>query len=72
MLAALRSEGIGAGVHYPTPVHLQPGWQHLGYEAGTFPAAEAAASRVLSLPIFPGISEAEVDRVVDGVRRAVG
>jgi dTDP-4-amino-4,6-dideoxygalactose transaminase len=72
VLAALRSDGIGAGVHYPTPVHLQPGWRHLGYQAGAFPAAEAAAARVLSLPIFPGISEGEIERVSDALGRALG
>jgi dTDP-4-amino-4,6-dideoxygalactose transaminase len=72
VLASLRSDGIGAGVHYPTPVHLQPGWRHLGYGAGAFPAAEAAAARVLSLPIFPGISEAEIERVSEALRRAIG
>lgn len=67
VLAALRERGIGAAVHYPTPVHLQPGWRHLGYRAGDFPAAEAAARRVLSLPIFPGIEVEEIARVADSL-----
>ena len=70
--AALSEEGIGAGVHYPTPVHLQPGWRHLGFSAGDLPVAERVASRVLSLPCFPGIQDDEIDRVADGLRRAIG
>jgi dTDP-4-amino-4,6-dideoxygalactose transaminase len=68
---ALRDEGIAAGVHYPTPVHLQPGWAHLGYAEGDFPAAERAARRVLTLPMFPGLTEHEIDRVIGAVRDAL-
>lgn len=68
---ALREDGIGAGVHYPTPVHLQPGWAHLGYVVGDLPASERSASRVLSLPCFPGIQEDEIDRVAERLRDAV-
>lgn len=69
--AALREDGIAAGVHYPTPVHLQPGWRHLGYASGDLPASERAASRVLSLPCFPGIREHEIDRVADALGRTL-
>jgi dTDP-4-amino-4,6-dideoxygalactose transaminase len=68
---ALRAEGIGAGVHYPTPVHLQPGWRHLGPGPGDLPVSERLASRVLSLPCFPGIEDHEIDRVADALRRAL-
>ncbi len=67
VLSALRERGIGAAIHYPTPAHLQPAWSHLGYRAGDFPAAEAAARRVLSLPIFPGIEEEEIARVAESL-----
>jgi dTDP-4-amino-4,6-dideoxygalactose transaminase len=63
LLAEMRQAGIGAAAHYPTPAHLQPAWRDLGYAAGSLPHAEAAASRCLTLPVFPGISDAEVDRV---------
>jgi dTDP-4-amino-4,6-dideoxygalactose transaminase len=62
VLAALRERGIGAGVHYPTPAHLQPAWRELGDE-GDFPAAEQLARTALSLPLFPGITEDEIARV---------
>ena len=69
--AALAEEGIAAGVHYPTPVHLQPAWSHLA-PPGALPVSERLASEVLSLPIFPGIGEAEIDRVCGALRRALG
>jgi dTDP-4-amino-4,6-dideoxygalactose transaminase len=69
--ASLADEGIATGVHYPTPVHLQPGWRHLGYGPGDLPASERAARRVLSLPIFPGMDLDEVERVCGAVRRAL-
>ena len=65
---ALRTRGIATGVHYPTPVHLQPAWRSLGYGRGTLPATEAAARRALSLPLFPGIRDAEVERVCAALR----
>ena len=69
--AAMNGDGIGAGVHYPTPVHLQPAWSHLAPPGG-LPASERLAAEVLSLPVFPGIEDAEVDRVCDSLRRALG
>jgi dTDP-4-amino-4,6-dideoxygalactose transaminase len=63
----LRSEGIGVGRHYPTPVHLSPAYAHLGYRPGAFPIAESIARECLSLPIYPGITEAQVGRVADAI-----
>ena len=71
VLAALRGAGVGAAVHYPLPIHLQPGWRQLGYGAGDFPHAEALADRILSLPIFPGMEDAEVDQVVAALREVL-
>ena len=68
---ALRDGGIGAGVHYPTPVHLQPGWQHLGHAPGSLPVAERVASRVLSLPCFPGVEGHEIELVAETLRAAL-
>jgi len=72
LLAALRARGIGAGVHYPTPVHLQPVWRERGHREGQFPVAERLARRVLSLPLFPGMTEAEQDRVVAALADTAG
>jgi len=64
----LRELGIGTGRHYPDPVHLTEAYAHLGYRQGDFPVAEALSRECLSLPMFPGIGEAELAAVVEGVR----
>ena len=63
-LAHLRERGIMAQVHYPGVIHLQACYRDLGYGRGDFPVAERAAGRILSLPIYPEIGDAEIDRVV--------
>lgn len=63
LLAGLREQGVPAGLHYPTPVHLQPCYEQLGVPRGSLPVTEALASRVLSLPIFPEISLDQVQYV---------
>ena len=72
VLRSLQDEGIQAAIHYPVPVHLQPAFRYLGYGPGDFPVAEAAASQLLSLPLYPQITEEQQVRVVDSVRRALG
>lgn len=64
----LERQGIMTGVHYPTPVHLQPAYGNLGYGEGSFPVAEAVARRVVSLPLFPELSLESVDRVCEAIR----
>ncbi|WP_346016284.1 DegT/DnrJ/EryC1/StrS family aminotransferase [Cellulomonas endometrii] len=71
VLTALHAAGIGAGVHYPTPVHLTGAYRHLGLGPGAFPVAEAAARRILSLPLHPHLTPEQQHRVVDALRRAV-
>jgi dTDP-3-amino-3,4,6-trideoxy-alpha-D-glucose transaminase len=65
----LDANAIGTGRHYPEPVHLAAAWSDLGYGLGSFPVAERLASEVISLPIFPGITESQVDAVVTAVKR---
>jgi dTDP-4-amino-4,6-dideoxygalactose transaminase len=64
---ALRSHlaeaGIAHAIHYPRPIHLQPAYANLGLIAGSLPVAERLAGESCSLPIFPMISEAEIDRI---------
>jgi dTDP-3-amino-3,4,6-trideoxy-alpha-D-glucose transaminase len=64
----LREQGIQTGRHYPQPIHLTPAYAHLGYPQGAFPVAERLAARCLSLPIFPGIREHQLEHVVREVR----
>lgn len=71
VLDALNQAGIGAGVHYPVPVHLSPAYRHLGLGPGSFPIAEQAARAILSLPIFPHISGAQQRYVAEQLRAAL-
>ena len=64
----LRARGVATGRHYPRPPHLTGAYAHLGHREGVFPVAERLAAEGLSLPIFPGMSEAQVEATVDGVR----
>ena len=67
----LQAEGVQTGLHYPIPVHLQQAHADLGYKAGDFPQSEAAAREVLSLPMFPEMTSAQVEEVVATMRREV-
>ncbi len=71
VLGALQSDGVGAGIHYPVPVHLTPAMSDLGYRPGRFPVTERAAGEILSLPIFPGITPDQQERVAASLRRAL-
>jgi len=63
----LEARGVQSGVHYPTPVHLQPAYAHLGIAAGTLPESERAAATEISLPMFAELTDAQVDHVVEAV-----
>ena len=69
--AGLAKENIGTGIHYPIPLHLQKAYASQGYRAGDFPVTEKAAERILSLPMFPNLSEADQVRVVEALVRVV-
>jgi dTDP-3-amino-3,4,6-trideoxy-alpha-D-glucose transaminase len=63
----LEAEGVASAIHYPTPIHLQPAYADLGQGPGSLPVAERLAGEICSLPIFPGIEPAEIDRVAAAV-----
>ena len=67
LAAFLAARGIGTKRHYPEPPHLAPAFAQLGYAPGAFPVAETVARETLSLPLFPGITEEQLQAVVDGV-----
>ena len=71
VLARLNEAGIGAMVHYPTPIHLQGAFRDLGHRPGDFPVAERAAREMISLPLFPGISESQQVRVASVLQEAL-
>ncbi len=64
VLQALQKHGIGAGVHYPVPIHLQKAYRDLGYKKGSFPNAELLASTMISLPLCPDLKESELNYIV--------
>ena len=67
----LKEENIDTGVHYPVPLHLQPALAYLGLGKGSFPMAEEAASTVLSLPLYPEMTNEQIETVVDAVKQHV-
>jgi dTDP-4-amino-4,6-dideoxygalactose transaminase len=71
VLARLQAAGIGAAIHYPTPLHLHAALRGLGYRRGDFPQAESAAGEILSLPIYPHLTAAQQERVAHELRRAL-
>ncbi|MGC7093839.1 DegT/DnrJ/EryC1/StrS family aminotransferase [Amycolatopsis lurida] len=71
VLAHLQANGIGAGIHYPTPVHLTPAFASLGHRPGDFPVTERLAGRLLSIPLFPEITAAQQEQVVAVLMEAV-
>lgn len=68
--AVLRDRGIATGIHYPIPIHLQPAYADLGLRRGAFPRTERSAARILSLPMFPELTEQQIDLVVDALATA--
>jgi dTDP-4-amino-4,6-dideoxygalactose transaminase len=68
----LQEKGVGCAVHYPIPIHLQEACRDLGYKEGAFPIAEYLADEFLSLPMFPELSEEQIEYVVSCVGEAVG
>jgi dTDP-4-amino-4,6-dideoxygalactose transaminase len=65
---ALRERGIATGIHYPGPLHLQPAYEHLGHARGDFPIAERCADEIISLPMFPELTDEMVDAVTAAVK----
>ena len=70
--AHLAAKGVGHSVYYPLPLHLQHCFAYLGYAKGQFPESERASAEVVSLPIYPELTQAQLDEVVSGVRSFFG
>ena len=64
----LQTRGISTGLHYPLPLHLQKAYAHLGYKKGDFPVAENAAKHLLSLPMYPEITNPQIEYVAESVK----
>jgi dTDP-4-amino-4,6-dideoxygalactose transaminase len=65
----LKNAGIGTGIHYPIPLHLQKAYKSLNYHKGDFPVTERAAAEIVSLPMFPQLTAGQQSRVVDEVQQ---
>lgn len=67
--AFLTKRGIGTGIHFPRPIHMQPAFKHLGYKKGDFPVAQRAAETLLSLPFYPTLTTNQVEKVCNAVKQ---
>jgi dTDP-4-amino-4,6-dideoxygalactose transaminase len=70
VMSRLKEKGIGTGIHYPLPLHLQPAYAHLGLKKGAFPIAEKVVARIVSLPMYAEMTAAMVDEVADAAIKA--
>ncbi|MEO0095254.1 MAG: DegT/DnrJ/EryC1/StrS family aminotransferase [candidate division WOR-3 bacterium] len=64
----LKENGIGTGIHYPKPLHLQKAYNHLGYKEGDFPVSEKCANEIVSLPMFPELTKHEIEYVCSKIK----
>jgi dTDP-4-amino-4,6-dideoxygalactose transaminase len=71
VMDALKAKGVGALIHYPIPLHLQEAYAELGYKQGDFPVAEAVASDVMSLPMFPHMTREQIEAVADAMKESL-
>ncbi len=68
---SLQQAGIGTGIHYPIPLHLQPACQQYGYKRGSLPITEAACERIISLPMYPELTNEQLERIIAAVKEGV-
>src|SRR5205823_6484106 len=65
----LKENGVATGVHYPIPLHLQKAFDYLGYKRGDFPIAEKISEEILSLPMFPELTSAEIKKIAGLIQK---
>jgi len=70
-MAELAAHNIGTGIHYPIPLHLQKAYVHLGYKEGDFPVSELLAREIISLPMYPNLSEQQQNRICESVKQVL-
>jgi dTDP-4-amino-4,6-dideoxygalactose transaminase len=71
VMRAMHAAGIGVGLHYPVPIHLQGAFAYLGHGAGDFPVAERLSRELISLPMYPELTAAQQAQVVDELKKAM-
>ena len=72
VMQALANKGIATGLHYPLPLHRQEAYAHLNLPVGSFPVTEACAERLLSLPLYPELTEEQIVFVCDSIKEILG
>jgi len=72
LMQYLNAHRVQCGIHYPIPIHLHGAFESLGYKKGDFPAAEASANRILSLPMYPEITDCQIDAVINTITEFYG
>jgi len=65
----LGKNGVSTGIHYPIPVHLQKAYSFMGLREGSFPASEKVASEILSLPMYPELTEEQMKYIADNIQK---
>lgn len=68
LMEHLNSKSVQTAIHYPTPIHLQEAYSHLGYGKGSFPVSEQCADEIISLPMYPELAQDEIDFVAKAIR----
>jgi dTDP-4-amino-4,6-dideoxygalactose transaminase len=71
LMAFLKEQSIGTGIHYPIPLHLQKAYQDKGYQEGDFPICESVGGEIVSLPMFPQLKSDQQQRVVKAIAQFV-
>lgn len=71
LMTYLKNQGIECGIHYPIPLHLQPAYRSLGFKEGQFPVSERLASEIVSIPMYPELTEKQRSYVVDHIKTFV-
>lgn len=71
LIETFTDKGIGYGVHYPVPIHLQPAYADLGYRKGDFPVSEQCADRFISIPMFPELNDVQIEVVIEAVKEVL-
>ncbi len=69
LAAYLKEKEIGTAIYYPKPLHLQPCFAYLGYKEGDFPVAERVSTEILALPMYPELTDDEIDYVCDAIQK---
>ncbi|MCX6760262.1 MAG: DegT/DnrJ/EryC1/StrS family aminotransferase [Candidatus Nealsonbacteria bacterium] len=69
IIKELKKAGISSGIHYPIPLHIQPAYKYLGYKKGDFPIAEKAANEILSIPVYPELTDFQIKFIADLIKK---